>query len=157
MKLADILRGESILLNFRAPDKWRAIESLVDVLIERGRCKKGQRKPILDALVAREQIASTGMEHGVALPHASVQVLEEPVAALGISPAGIQFQSADGKPAKLIMLLAIPKRNVQMHVRTLAGVARLMNYEEMRSALLGARTPDEVVKIIRHEEEKELV
>jgi mannitol/fructose-specific phosphotransferase system IIA component (Ntr-type) len=156
MKLGDILRGDAIALDFKAPDKWKAIELLVDLLVERGRCKKAHRKPVLEGLIARENIASTGMEHGVALPHASIQVLDEPLAALGISPKGIQFQSADGEPAKLIMLLAIPKRNVQLHIRTLAGVARLMNFEEMRTALLDARTPKDAIGIIQAEEEKEL-
>lgn len=155
MKLGDILRADAIALDFKAPDKWKAIELLVDLLVERGRCKKPHRKPVLEALVARENIASTGMENGVALPHASIQILDEPLAALGISPGGIQFQSADGQPAKIIMLLAIPKRNVQLHIRTLAGVARLMNYEEMRAALLAARSPQEAIGIIRAEEEKE--
>lgn len=155
MKLADILREDAIALDFKAPNKWKAIELLVDLLVERGRCKKSHRKPVLEALIARENIASTGMEHGVALPHASIQILDEPLAALGISSAGIPFQSADGQAAKLIMLLAIPKRNVQLHIRTLAGVARLLNYEEMRAALLGARTPQEAIGIIRTEEEKE--
>jgi len=154
MKLGDILQSDTIVLEFKADDKWKAIEQLVDLIVEKGRLARDQRKSVLDALIAREHVASTGMENGVALPHASVPLLEKPVAALGISQDGVNFQCADGKPATLVVLLVIPKRSVQLHIRTLAGVARLMNYEEMRSQLLTARTPDEAIKVIRHEEEQ---
>lgn len=157
MKLVSFLTEDCLVTDFRAPDKWKAIEALVDLCIEKGRIRPERRKPVLEALIAREHIASTGMENGLALPHASVPGLEEPAAALGISPQGIPFQCEDGKPARLIMLVVIPKRQVHIHVRTLAGIARLMNSAEMREALVNARTAREAFAIIKREEEKEPV
>ena len=86
MKLSDLLSEDVILLNFSAEDKWEAMDRMLDRLEQLGRLLPGQRTPVRDALVARENIASTGLEHGVALPHATVDVLDKPVAALAISP-----------------------------------------------------------------------
>jgi mannitol/fructose-specific phosphotransferase system IIA component (Ntr-type) len=91
----------------------------------------------------------------VAIPHASVDGVEDALAALAMSPAGIPFQSADGQPARIIILLIIPRKSVQKHIRTLAGVARLLQYEEMRDALTNARSPREALQVIREEEQKD--
>ena len=155
MKLSELLGEESVLLDFKARDKWEAIERLVEKLVESGRLKATHRKSVLDALVARENVASTGMGLGVAIPHAWTDILETGTAAVGISPQGIPFQSEDGKPATLIILLVSPRHSAQKHVRTLAAIARLLNYEEMRTALLNAKTPAEVVRIVKEEEDKE--
>jgi mannitol/fructose-specific phosphotransferase system IIA component (Ntr-type) len=155
VKLSELLGEESVLLDFKARDKWEAIERLVEKLVESGRLKATHRKSVLDALVARENVASTGMGLGVAIPHAWTDILESGTAAVGISPQGIPFQSQDGAPATLIILLVSPRHSAQKHVRTLAAIARLLNYEEMRTALLNAKTPAEVVRIVKEEEEKE--
>lgn len=154
MKLAETLGEDLILTDFLAKDKWDALGKLVDLVIAQGRLAADHRRKVLDALVAREKIASTGMENGVALPHATVDVLEEAVLALAISPAGIPFQSADGRPARLIVLLVIPRKAVKMNSQTLARIARLLNYEETREALARARSPREAHQIIREEEQK---
>lgn len=157
MNLTEFLREEGILLNMASRDKWDAIRKLVQALVQKGLLKSVDQKPVLDSLIARENVSSTGMEHGVALPHAIVNVIEHPVAALGILPDGVNFQSLDNKPAHLIPLLIIPKKSVQIHIRTLAAVARMLNFEEMRHALLVAKSPLEVMRIIREEEQKELL
>lgn len=155
MKLSELLGEENVLLDFKARDKWEAIERLVETLVTNGRIKPNHRRQVLDALVARENVASTGMGLGIAIPHAWTDLLDTGVAAVGISPAGIPFQSADGTPATLIILLVSPRHSAQKHVRTLAAIARLLNYEEMRTALLNAKTPAEVVRVVKEEEDKE--
>jgi mannitol/fructose-specific phosphotransferase system IIA component (Ntr-type) len=153
MKLGDLIKPDLVLMNFDATDKWEAIESLVDVLVGKGRISDEQRQPILDALIAREGIASTGMENGVALPHASVDILDEAVACVAISRDGVPFESADESLATILILLVIPRHRVQQHIRTLAAIARLLNVSEMREALLACDTADCLVKVIRDEEE----
>jgi len=155
MKLSELLSEEAVLLDFRAGDKWAAIGSLVEALVGLGRIRPDHRKQVLDALIARENVASTGMGLGIAIPHAWTDLLESGAAAVGISPQGVPFQSADGKPATLIILLVSPRHSAQKHVRTLAAIARLLNYEEMRTALLNAKTAAEVVRIVKEEEDKE--
>jgi mannitol/fructose-specific phosphotransferase system IIA component (Ntr-type) len=155
VNLTEFLQEETILLNMRPRDKWDAIRTLAELFVQKGQLPQGKFKPVLDALIAREKAVSTGMEHGVALPHASVEILDHPLASLGIVPDGVNFQSQDNQPAKLLMLLAIPKKSLQIHIRTLAAVAHLLNFEEMRQALLSARSAQEVLRIIREEEQKE--
>jgi PTS system fructose-specific IIA component len=155
MKIGDLLKEGQIAMGFQARDKWEAISKLVAGLVEQGRLKPQQKEDVYRALCAREKIASTGMEHGVAIPHASVDGVEDALAMLGISPEGIPFQSTDSRPAQLIIMLVIPRKAVQTHIRTLAGIARLLNYEELREALVRARSSHEVLQIIRDEEKKE--
>ena len=155
MKLGDLLKEGQIATGFQARDKWEAITKIVDLLIAQGRLKADHRDAVYGALAAREKVASTGMEHGVAIHHASVDGVEDALAALAIAPEGIPFQSADGRPARLVILLVIPRKAVQKHIRTLAGIARLLQYEEMRDALTGARSAREALAVIRDEEKKD--
>lgn len=155
MKLGDLLKEGQIATGFLSKDKWEAITKMVDLLVAQNRLKAEHREAVYAALVAREKVASTGMENGVAIPHASVDGIEDALAALAISPAGIPFQSADGQPARLIILLVIPRKAVQKHIRTLAGIAKLLQYEEMRDALTNARSSREALQVIREEEQKD--
>ena len=155
MKLGDFLKEGQILTGFQSRDKWDALGQLVDLLVTQGRLRPDQRQGIYDALVTREKVASTGMEHGVAIPHASVDGLEEALAVLAIAPDGVPFQSNDGHPACILICLVIPRKAVQLHIRTLAGIARLLQYEEMRDALIRCRSPREALQVIKDEEKKE--
>ena len=155
MKLGDLLKEGQIATGFQSKDKWEAITKMVDLLVAQSRLKPEHREPVYAALAAREKVASTGMEHGVAIPHASVDGIEDALASLAISPAGVPFQAADGQPSRLIILLVIPRKAVQKHIRTLAGIAKLLQYEEMRDALTNARSPREALQVIREEEQKD--
>jgi mannitol/fructose-specific phosphotransferase system IIA component (Ntr-type) len=128
----------------------------VDLLVAQGRLAPARRDGVHDALVARERVASTGMEFGVALPHAPVDGLEEALGVLALSSQGVNFQSADGQPARIIVGLVIPRRAVQKHIPTLAGIARLLNYEEFRESLVRARTSREALQLVRAEEQQHL-
>ena len=83
---------------------------------------------------------STGMEHGIAIPHAAVDGIEEVRACLGIVPAdeGLAFESVDGRETHLIVLLVIPRSKKLLHIRTLADIARVLSREAVRDALLKA-------------------
>ncbi len=152
MELAELIGEECVLFDFESDGKWKAIESVLDHLIQVGRVAPEQRMAFLDALVRRETLASTGMENGVALPHAQVEGITQAVAAVAISKVGIPFESSDGSLSRILVLLVIPKQDVRSHVRTLAGIARLLNSEEMRIALMDADSARRVSEII-HEAE----
>ncbi len=154
MNLSEILREGQVVTGFQARDKWEALAKLVDLLVAQGRVAPARRDAVHDALAARERVASTGMEFGVALPHAPVEGLEEALGVLALAPQGVNFQSADGQPARIIVALAIPRKAVQKHIPTLAGIARILNFEEFREALVRARTPREALQLVRAEEQK---
>jgi mannitol/fructose-specific phosphotransferase system IIA component (Ntr-type) len=155
MKLSELLRDDVVLAPFQAADAIQTITAMIDHLVRAGRVPADRRQAVLDAVVAREKTHSTGLENGIAIPHASVDVLDEAVAALAVSRAGIPFQSADGQPARLVILLVIPRKAVQKYIRTVAGVAKLLGHSALRDALLAANAPAEILALIRREEEKE--
>ena len=156
MKLSEFVQPELIKMGLEAKDKWEAITQLIDLMIEAEQVKAEHRGMIIDVVFDRERSMSTGMERGIAIPHANSPLIEDVVGAIGISKSGIPFDSLDGDSSDLIVLLVIPKDKFQKHVRTLAGIARLFNHDQMTSALRNAETAEEVMQIIVAEEGKDM-
>ena len=156
MKLSEFIRPELVKVGLEAEDKWDAITQLIDLVVEAKEVEPEHRPKIIEVVFDRERSMSTGMERGIAIPHANSDLIEEVVGAIGISKKGIDFESLDKLPAQLIVLLVIPKDKFQRHVRTLAGIARLFNHDQMANALRNAETAEEVMKIIVAEEGKDL-
>jgi mannitol/fructose-specific phosphotransferase system IIA component (Ntr-type) len=155
MRLSNLLKDDVILHGFQSADKWEAITKLVDHLVAVKRVPPDRRQALLDLILARERDQSTGLEHGVAIPHATVAVLEEAVAVVAISPSGVPFQSADGQPARIIILYFIPRKYVQKYIRMVAGIAKLLSHADLREGILNAPAPADIIAIIRREEEKD--
>ena len=101
------------------------------------------RDRLHEAVLARERSMSTGMEKGIAIPHAAVEGLESIVACMAIDPSGLNFESIDASPANFVVLLLIPPKEKLLHIRTLAEVAKVLGREPVRQALLAAGTPEE--------------
>jgi len=145
MRLQELIPPEHILLGLSAADKWQAIERLIAHLVARGALTPEQGTSFRDAVQARERSMSTGMERGIAIPHAAVDGLERVVAALAVvghdSREGVSFDSIDASPAWLIVLLLIPRPQKLLHIRTLADLARHLGNEDARRALREAETP----------------
>lgn len=140
MRLSELFEPEDLVVPFSPADKWSAISDLVDHLHRRGKIPEEAVPEIREAVLARERSMSTGMEHGIAIPHAAVDGIERVVAAMGIvqREEGLDFDSIDGQSARLVVLLAIPRSQKLLHIRTLADVARVLGQESVRDALLAA-------------------
>lgn len=143
MRLSELFPVEDVLVHFAPVDKWDAIRRLVEHLVQRGRLPAAQSGAIVDAVVGREKSMSTGMEHGIAIPHAAVEGVEKVVAAMGIvsDPGGLAFQAVDGKPTRIVVLLVIPRAQKLLHIRTLADIARVLARESVRNQLVAAPDP----------------
>lgn len=141
MRLGELLRPEDCLVPLDARDKWDAITQLLDHLAERGRIPLARVEELADLVLARERSMSTGMERGIAIPHAAVDKLESIVGALGIvhREEGLPFESIDARPTHLVVLLLIPRAQKLAHIRTLADIARTLGREEVRTALIAAQ------------------
>ena len=148
MQLSELIQEDVIKVGLEARDKWEAIEELVDVLVAAHEIRQNDRAAVIEAVGARERSFSTGLKYGLAVPHGAVDCVKDIVAALGTSAAGIPFESVDDAPARLVILLIIPKGSFQQHVRTLAGVRRLATRPELRERVLNAVSPDEVIAAI---------
>jgi mannitol/fructose-specific phosphotransferase system IIA component (Ntr-type) len=156
MLLGEILHPETVKFRMEAQDKHEAIDELVDLLVEAHEVALSQRDHIVDVVMQREKTMSTGMENGIALPHGSSDRIDHIIGAMGLAPEGIPFDSLDGKPAQLIILLVMPRNNFQGHVRTLAGVAHLLGNDDARKALLAAKSAEGVVEVIESEEDRDV-
>jgi len=153
MRLSELLREEAIRLDIKDHDKWQVIQELTELLVTSGGLQAEQKDAVLDALLARERSMSTGMEKGIAIPHCSMEEVDDTLVSLGVSPAGIDFESIDGQPTHLILLLVTPKNRTKVHIRTLAEIAKLLNNNDFRDRLVNATTPSEVLATIRDREE----
>jgi mannitol/fructose-specific phosphotransferase system IIA component (Ntr-type) len=140
MNLGQLFEVQNLVVDFKPLDKWHAIEALIQRLTENGSLGAEQAEEALDAVQRRERSMSTGMEKGVAIPHAALPGLDEVVAILGLvrHEGGIPFESMDGAPAQLIVVLLIPKEKKLLHIRTLADVAKILGDEQVRVDLLNA-------------------
>ena len=150
MALYELLDANSIVPNLEAETKDAAIEELVDVLDRAGRVS--DRNAVLDAVFERERAMSTGLEEGIAVPHAKSGAVSALTAALGIKREGLDFESVDGKPTRIVFLLIAELNNPGPHVRALAKLARLLSDPETRAALINAATAEDILRIIKQRE-----
>lgn len=155
MLLSEMVQEDLIKVGLEATNKWEAIEELVDLLIGSHELRLNDRSEVIDAVYTREKSLSTGLEHGLAVPHASVDCVSDIIATIGISKQGVEFESVDGKPARLVVLLVIPKGKFQRHVRTLAGIARLARNQTLRDRIYEADDAETVMQAIYEFEENE--
>lgn len=149
MKLLDLIRGKLVIPSLRAQEKRAAIEEIVDFMVESGAFSKEVRPFVAKAVHGREDFMSTGMEHGIALPHGVTDRVDEELAAIGISKKGIEFESYDQRPAQIMILLLTPAHLALTRVRTLAEIARIVNDAAVRASLIQSATVEEAVKVLR--------
>jgi mannitol/fructose-specific phosphotransferase system IIA component (Ntr-type) len=152
VKLSEVLPHAAVHLDVDGLDKWAIIERLTDALVESEQISSANRDEVHEALVIRERSMSTGMEKGIAIPHASVASAERTAVALGISREGVAFEAIDGQPTHLVILLVNPSNQTKAHIRTLAEIARLLSNADLRTALRGADNPEDVLEVIRSAE-----
>jgi mannitol/fructose-specific phosphotransferase system IIA component (Ntr-type) len=152
MELRQLFAPADLLVDFEPADKWDAIKRLLQHLVDESRIASTSAPSVLEQVLARERSMSTGMERGIAIPHAAVDGLERVVAGLGVVQGptgdGVPFDSVDAGPAWLVVLLLIPRPQKLLHIRTLADLARHLGNEEVRQALRNARSPEEAWKAL---------
>ena len=150
MNLSDLLNEDAISLSLKARDKESSIKELVQLLESAHRVDtKGE---ILSKVLQRESMMSTGIGNGVAIPHGKTRLLDQLVASCGVSGAGIDFDSLDGEPATLFILLVSPESLRGPHVKALANVSRLLKEESVRDTLRSSETPTRFLAALREAE-----
>jgi nitrogen PTS system EIIA component len=147
MTLGHLLSVDQIIPEMKATERWSAIVELVEMLVKLGKINAADQETVLAALRAREETMSTGIGFGIAIPHASSDRVGEVVAAFGRSNTGIEFDSLDGLPVKFIVLFIVPKDQFQIHLRTLAAIAKFLNDRSVRDRLATAANPQEILSI----------
>jgi mannitol/fructose-specific phosphotransferase system IIA component (Ntr-type) len=153
MQLTEILSARHIRIPLQATTRNEAIQELLDLLVATGDVSGPEAA--MAALLDRERTRTTGIGGGLALPHAKTPAAAKVVMALGRSPAGVDFQSIDGKPANLVVLLLGPMDATGPHIQALAKISRLLSIEPIRKRLDAASTPEQVLKIVAEHEKEE--
>lgn len=150
MNLLDILTPESIKAPLAAQDKRGVIDELVDVLA--GIKRVVDAAALKDAVWMREQTRTTGIGHGLAIPHGKSPGLPSLAMAIGKPARPMDFQAIDGQPVKLIVLLASPPDRTSDHIQALARISRLMTMDEFRNRIYNAQSAAEIYELIRAQE-----
>ena len=146
MELKDVLTPETILIDWSPADKQEAITQLVDALDRAGQLQ--DREAVLNDVLEREQSLSTGLEEGIAYPHARSSGVNRVQMAFGILPGGLPFDSRDETPAIFIPLMVSPHSGGTPHIYIMAEIVKRLEEVTVREELLRAETPDEVVDIL---------
>jgi len=147
MRISNLLSAETIVLSLKHSDKEGIIEELLDLAMKTGKVK--DRKKALKDLLDREDLGSTGLENGLAIPHARTNSVNGVALALGISKEGIDFQSADGKPSRLFFLLLAAENETSVSVQVLALIARMNLLSHFQSKMISAESSESALEIIR--------
>ncbi len=152
--LSELLTADAIKLQLTSNERQAVLGELVDQ-IKQIAGQPAARNALVHALEEREQLHSTGIGDGVALPHARnalVGLVDHPILIFGRHDAGLPYGSIDNSPAKLFFLLVAP--TVTQHLAVLARLSRLLRDPKLRKSLLGAKSADEVRSFIRDAEAK---
>lgn len=152
MRLIDLLSEDRVRVPLRATDRDGAIMELLDLLVQAGALPATGRDEAAAAVLKREASQTTGLGGGVAIPHGLCGQVDDVVAALGIHPQGVDFQAVDDAPVQLVILLVVPPNMFQAHIRTLAGIARLLNDGRLRREIVGAVDSSRVMHILQARE-----
>ena len=150
MQLNQILKIEFINANLSARNKDEALAELINTITQSG--IKLKQSSIIEILTQRENLGSTGIGDGVAIPHGKIPELDEIIVAFGRSMEGIPFNSLDGKPVHLFFLLLAPENSSGQHLKILAKISKMLKDVDFRKKLLKAEYKSDLYNIILHQE-----
>ena len=152
MKIMDILVEGAVVLDVESKEKRGILEQLSRSLAAAEPAVDAQR--LLEVLVERESLQSTGIGDGVAIPHGKMPGLPRLLASFARSREGVDFESIDGQPTHLFFLLVVPEHSGGMHLKALARISRFFRDAGFRKTLLEAETRADVVRAIEAEDAK---
>ena len=150
MTLLDILSPKSTIVGLQADSKEGIIRELVESLEEGDAIS--DREKVLQAVLEREHIMSTGIGDGIAIPHGKSEAVVKLTAALGTHKRGVDFEALDGEPAFVFFLLVSPANISGPHIKALARISRLLKNDDFKKSLIEATTAEEIIATIEAEE-----
>ena len=143
-KMTGRIHPNAVKPNLKASDKKSVIEEMVELIIASGQLDKTKRTDVIKAIVEREQTMSTGMQDGIAMPHAKTDAVGNIVCALGIKKEGVDFQSLDGENSNIFIMILSPRNATGPHIRLMADISQLLADSAFRQRLLGAKDDKEL-------------
>lgn len=146
MNLIDILDPKCIRSPLQSVEKQGVINELVELLAEEGRVSDAQS--LKDAVWTREQTRTTGIGHGLAIPHGKCASMKGLAIAIGKPEAPIDFEAIDSQPVQLVVLLASPPDRTSDHIQALAHISRMMNDASFREEIYNAQSPEAIYELV---------
>ncbi|GAB5496158.1 MAG: hypothetical protein Phyf2KO_12380 [Phycisphaerales bacterium] len=146
MKLTDLIIPECILAPLQATEKQSVINELVTALADAG--KVSDAESLMETVWTREQTRTTGIGQGLAIPHGKSESLKDMAMAIGKPADPIDFESVDGKPVRLVVLLASRPDQMSDHIQALAKISRLHMDNEFREKIYAANTSEEIYQLL---------
>lgn len=148
MRMSDFVVKEAISPGLAASDKEGVIREMVESLRSAGYFKTGEPEDIVKAILKRESLGSTGIGHGVAIPHTKHATVDRLVGAVALSPNGVGFDSLDGEPVHVFVMLISPQDRPGDHLRALENVSRCLRDENFVKSLRQARTREAIWELL---------
>jgi len=143
--LAPLLPESNVLIDVTAADKRTLFDRVADLLHDKTGIK---RSIILDSLLARERMGSTGLGHGIAIPHGRVKGLREAVGCFVRTQSPIPFDAPDDVPVRLLFVLLVPEKSTDLHLEILSELAQMFSDRNVRNALMDARDAQAAQRLI---------
>jgi len=146
MNLKNVLNRDVIALHLKGKTKEAIVDELLEIASRSGRIKNLASAKV--AVLERERRMSTGMKHGIAIPHGKTDAVDDLVACIGIADEGVDFDALDRENCRIFIMTLSPADKTGPHLQFLAEVSLLFKSSEKRAAILASTTPDEILKIL---------
>ena len=148
MKFADFVIADAMKAELTAEDKEGVIEEMVQALLDAGRIKEGELDSIVKAVLKREELGSTGIGRGVAVPHTKHPSVDRLVGTVAVSHEGVDFDSLDGEKVHLFFLLVSPPDRPGDHLRALENISRRLRDDTFCRFLKQSNTPEDIQQLL---------
>ncbi len=154
MSIMGFLDENAVTTEIKSQQKEDVIRELVELLVKSGSIKEKDVSRLVQTLMKRESLGSTGIGQGVAIPHGKCDCVGKLIAAFGVSRAGLKFDALDGEPVYLFFLLVAPEDSAGPHLKALARISRLLKDKHFRDSLKSAKDDKALARLIREEDER---
>ncbi|MBB01126.1 MAG: PTS sugar transporter subunit IIA [Rubinisphaera brasiliensis] len=156
MKFSEIVVKESVVTDLNVETKEDAIRRMVASLKSSNQIAADNEESIVSAILKREELGSTGIGKGIAVPHTKHPSVEDLVATIAIAPEGVDFASLDGEDVFILFLLISPPDRPGDHLRALETISRHLRNENFCNFLRQSKTPEEVMELLREADQDEI-
>jgi len=146
MNIKDMLKKEFIIEDLKSRTKKEVLVELADVFLRDD--IDIDRSAVIEVLLEREKLGSTGIGDGIAIPHGKLAGLENLVVSFGRSVSGVDFDSMDGRPVHIFFLLLAPEDSAGLHLKALARISRMLKDVSLRESLIKAETSEDIYNLI---------
>jgi len=148
MKLSDFVVREAILVDLKATGKEEAIREIVRSLLDPGKLAEADLEGVARAILNREELGSTGIGQGVAVPHTRHPKVDRLIGTVALSKQGVDFAALDGEPVDILFLLVSPPNQPGDHLRALENISRHLKDERFVNFLRQSKTREQVVELL---------